>query len=290
MKLIKRDNIDIQKWDALVKRSSDDFFSYSWYLDALSENWCVITNEEYSKGIAIPFTSKLGVKLGYIPVFSRYTEWLGPVMGDVFTELMNSNFKGYELRCKQQLGLENARLNVHQEIREGGERKLGSQAKRMLKKAEKKEYEIVESDDYQFALNLIGEELSGKFKGVDQNAVDRMRKLCNKALDQEALKVITIEGVGAIICLVSNKKTLYLKGTATEEGKKNGAMYYLMNHAIEFSLENNSVFDFGGSNVGGVKQFNHNLGGKDVEYFGYSKDSSPFWYKLLRKLKHRGNY
>lgn len=290
MKLVGRENIDIQKWDALVKRSSDDFFSYSWYLDALSDNWCVITNEECSKGIAIPFTSKLGVNLGYIPVFSRYTEWLGPEPELNAVQLIKSNFKGYDLRCKQQLGLESERLNVHQEIREGSERKLGSQAKRMLKKAEKKEYHILESGDYQFALNLIEDELSGKFKGVDQNAVDRLRELCNKALDQEALKVFTIEGVGAIICLVSNKKTLYLKGTATEDGKKNGAMYHLMNHAIEFSQKNNSVFDFGGSNVDGVKQFNHNLGGKDVEYFAYSKDSSPFWYKLLRKLKHRGNY
>lgn len=288
MKMIERENIDVKKWDELVAASSDDFFSFSWYLDALADNWCVLANEDYSKGIAIPYTLKAGVKLAYIPVFSRYVEWLGEGELDL-QQLFSQGFKGYDLRIKghPEKGSSTA---VYQKINVEEDRVIGSQAKRMLKKAEKSNFEVVISTNVDFAFELIQSELKGKFKGVNDLAVERLEALCYSAVKSGFLKVFSIEDTGAIICLESKQKMLYLKGTATEEGKKHGAMYYLMDHAIQYAQGQELIFDFGGSNVEGVKRFNQNLGGKDVAYSVYRDDRSPFWYKMLRKLKHRGNY
>ncbi|MEY3237827.1 MAG: hypothetical protein RI883_1928, partial [Bacteroidota bacterium] len=75
MKIIQREHIDTKKWDALVSSSSDNaVFSLSTYLDAVAENWCVLTDDEYSKGIALPFTVRIGIKVIYTPIFVRYLE------------------------------------------------------------------------------------------------------------------------------------------------------------------------------------------------------------------------
>ena len=78
MKIIQREHIDSQKWDALVSSSPyNSVFSLSTYLDSVAENWCVLTDDDYSKGIALPFTIRLGIKVVYTPVFVRYLEWFG---------------------------------------------------------------------------------------------------------------------------------------------------------------------------------------------------------------------
>ena len=44
------------------------------------------------------------------------------------------------------------------------------------------------------------------------------------------------------------------------------------------------VFDFGGSRVQGVRNFNQNLGGRDVHYSMLNWNNSPEWYKVAHKM------
>ena len=91
MKIVEREHIDIHKWDDLVALSKDaTLFSLSHYLDAVAENWCVLVDENYSKGIALPYSIRLGIKCLYTPIFSRYTELLGGIDSkDILSYLQN---------------------------------------------------------------------------------------------------------------------------------------------------------------------------------------------------------
>ncbi|MGY8927293.1 MAG: hypothetical protein ACKVJC_08360, partial [Flavobacteriales bacterium] len=75
-----------------------------------------------------------------------------------------------------------------------------------------------------------------------------------------------------------------LKGTVTEEVKKNGGMYLALNSAIETADSNNKVFDFGGSRISGVKKFNSNLGGEDISYYFLEENKAPLWHKVISKI------
>ncbi len=155
MKLIERANINTLKWDALVKEFKGDVFSYSWYLDALAENWCIIVDDYYTSGIVIPYTNKLGVKMGYIPVFSRSIEWFGTEEEQSKAiKLIESSFHGYDLRLRERLVLQNETELVYQ-VLPSLEPSFGSQAKRMLNKATKNNYVVEESLELEFALTLI---------------------------------------------------------------------------------------------------------------------------------------
>jgi len=61
-------------------------------------------------------------------------------------------------------------------------------------------------------------------------------------------------------------------------------MYFAMYQQIQETLEAGKVFDFDGSEVPGVKRFNHYFGSTDHNYYQVSWDNNPVWYKTIRKL------
>jgi len=93
----------------------------------------------------------------------------------------------------------------------------------------------------------------------------------------------TIVGGGFFL---KDKSTItYLKGASTDEAKKNGAMYGLLDFAFHHYQNDYSIFDFGGSNIENVAVFFKKLGGLDKTYFEYQINNLPLWFKVLKQLK-----
>jgi hypothetical protein len=57
-----------------------------------------------------------------------------------------------------------------------------------------------------------------------------------------------------------------------------------MQQAIERTLKEAKPFDFGGSEVDGVRRFNQNLGGIDQHYYIYTWNFAPAWFKLAKRM------
>ncbi|MBL1280747.1 MAG: hypothetical protein COA33_010760 [Fluviicola sp.] len=285
MKIVARENIDVKRWNSLVSSTKNaDFFSYAWYLDAVAENWCILVNDDYSQGIALPFSIRLGVETLYTPIFVRYVEILGEVEdATIFEELIRSRFKNILLATKQKMFANSSEL-IYQEIAKQEDRKLGSQAKRMLNKASKSELSCNQSVDYQLVLTVIKGGLTNKYQGLTEKSMQSLEGLFENAKGVNALSVYQINDLGGIVCLQNDYQTLYLKGAVDDETKNKGGMYLALNSAIEEAQKANKLFDFGGSNSEGVKRFNHNLGGEDVVYYSHENLNYPWWYRLLKKV------
>ncbi|MEN9440831.1 MAG: hypothetical protein RLZ33_907 [Bacteroidota bacterium] len=292
MRFIQREHIDCEKWDALVKSdASVSVFSLSAYLDAVAENWCVFTDEEYTKGIALPFTFRLGVKTCYTAVFLRYVEWIGEqtVQFDKLISLLQAEFPGGQLCIKQDvLGYPSEEF-VFQNIPVLTERTINSQAKRMLSKAEKKQFQLEEVDSIQEIQAIISEELPQKIASINDTSLSALEKLTSHLKKENRLRIVAIKDqsitVGGLYLVEFNDTVLYLKGAFTKEAKDAGAMYFAMNEAIKQAQAAGKNFDFGGSRVEGVRRFNVNLGGNDQVYFSYEWNNAPFWFKLLKKAR-----
>ena len=100
MRLLDRKHIDLEKWDNLVAQSGATVFSTSAYLDAVAQNWCVLVDDEYSKGIAIPYTNRFNVKIAYTPVFLRYVELIHGDFDEHVMDLIKSFFPIGELNLR----------------------------------------------------------------------------------------------------------------------------------------------------------------------------------------------
>ena len=77
----------------------------------------------------------------------------------------------------------------------------------------------------------------------------------------------------------------YIKGGARTDAKEEGAMYAMMQEAIQYALENQCVLDFGGSNVSGVQRFNKSFGAKDIFYHSLHWDTTPKWFRWIKAIK-----
>jgi Acetyltransferase (GNAT) domain len=289
VKIIERSHIDVDKWNSLVEQTLDaSFFSYSWYMDAVSENWCVLVDGTYSNGIVLPYSKRAGLEVLYSPIFGRYCEILGALSKDDL-KIVQDRFKVIEFASRQSI-MDNSESKIHQIIVDFENRKVGSQAKRSLKKAEKSGFQIEISDNYSAVLEKVRGELNHKFTGITEKSLDALEQLFKNAKEVNAIKVFNVVGdqtLGGIVCFESKDQLLYVKGAVDEETKLNGGMYLALNAAIEYAKENKLKFDFGGSNVEGVKRFNHNLGGVDESYFMHVENNGPAWFKLARKIKSR---
>ena len=292
MQIIEQANIDIEKWDALVNSTAEAaVFSMSWYMDACAENWCVIVDDDYTKGMALPYTKRAGVEILYTPIFVRYVEWLG-IDDDysIVRQLVHDRFKVIQITCKQLVLGESAENYIYQKIDRSVESKHGSQAKRSLKNAEKEGLRIELNTFPNAIFTIIKEELSDKYQGINDETLNSLEALFKNAQSEKiliAFNVMNDDVEGGIVCLLSKYSLLYLKGTVHQKAKKAGGMYLAIEAAISYAKKNNLHFDFGGSRLEGVKKFNHNLGGEDAVYYAYTINNGPKWFKLARRIRNK---
>ena len=288
MKLIPNEEIDREKWDALVKRFARGVHSYSWWLDEISENWHVYTDSEYSAGIALPFTQRTGVKTLYTPIFSEYGEWLGErTYANSLKDVLIANFD----RCI--FGLENSELDLDKELfpvqRLTQRKSYSKMALRNIKKARDFGLEVVWDDDFEFVFQCIESKLLDRAKGMTKANFTRLKKSLIQADKRNLLRVLGIrkEGhlFGGILFLETNNLLYYVKGAVNSELKSKGAIYLGMDSGIQYAFEKQLAFDFGGSRIDGVRTFNLQFGGEEVLRPFYKYNAAPKWFNVLQKIR-----
>ena len=293
MKLIYRNEIDLEKWDALVRsKSGAAVFSLSSYLDAVAENWCAFVDEKYSKGIAVPFTVRLGVKICYTPKFITYLEWFGAQKSDFseVTTCLKVHFPQGFFSILSASDSNSSDQFVCQVIPLKPDVVYNSQANRMFSKFDKANLKLEYLQEEKTILEIIRKELPAKVASLDAKALDSLGVLLAELKKEGLLKTLAVtengEIVGGLFLVDFNESVLYLKGAFTKESKKNGAMYGAMKFFIENTRNEQKIVDFGGSRVEGVKRFNLNLGGVDRMYSYYEWNHAPIWFNVLKSIKN----
>ncbi len=74
---------------------------------------------------------------------------------------------------------------------------------------------------------------------------------------------------------------LFFLGIANAHGKAEGAMYFMIDHIFKKYANTATIFDFGGSNVESIANFNKNFGAKDCVYLQVKKNSLPVIVKWI---------
>ncbi len=294
MKFIESTHIDKKVWSELTTNHSIHFFSETNYLDAVAENWGAYVKGNYEAVLVIPYRVKFGVKWAYLPLFYRSSEWIGNWTEKEKKEIKSrllKDFKGGNIAFEE--SNVDATDFFYQVIHPNQEYRINYNklAVRMLKKAENSELKQTNELHLDVFVKLIAKELKAKVGVWDEEGMAVFKNLVNNYAKDDKLKFYGVilhgELVGGIVTLVSNNRILYLKGTATIEAKKMGAVYMVMDAAINDAMQKKCTFDFGGSRVDGVARFNYNLGGTDVHYQNMVWDSFPFWFRLMKRLKNR---
>ena len=95
IQFIKRDKIDEQKWNEAIAQSVNSLpYAYSWYLDAVAENWAALVLDDYKTVMPLVWLRKLGIKCLYQPY---YCQQLG-VFSTQLNEKTIANFLDYAIK------------------------------------------------------------------------------------------------------------------------------------------------------------------------------------------------
>jgi hypothetical protein len=289
MRLLERDQIDIARWDQLVESCGGLIFSKSVYLDAVAESWCVYVDDSYSRGVALPYALRLGKKTLYTPLFLRCLEWFGELPKEDPFSILRSIFPSADFSLKNKISDFNSEQYIYQEISVGTEQSYNDLAKRMLRKFGRSDLKIKSTDEFTAIFKVISNELPKKVDSINHRNLNSLfvliQNLSKTGMLRAEMLLHNDRCVGGAFFIETKDRVVYLKSAFTEEAKKMGAMYGLMDQMIKDSVGKKKNFDFGGSRVEGVKRFNHNLGASDVTYFNYKWNDLPLWYRLIKKAK-----
>jgi len=269
-----------------------DFFSLSWVWDILHPNWEMLCDDAGNYLGPVPVASKFGLSYRLQPFFIRALNFASnseDSMNEILEFLSSSarylhlnfstpqNASFYGQGHYQLLDL-NPTL---EEIRNG----YSSNAKRMLKKipvACRVEKIDSPSDFVSFFKKQKGEELSGFTDAVWK----RLSDLLEATKKQGHLSIFAIKEHNEILAagvFLSYKGTCYfLKGTATSEGKKNGAMYALLDQVISVIQATHETLDFVGSNNEAIAQFYRKFGATNKSYSILKRNNLPRILKLFK--------
>jgi len=75
---LKHQEIDYHKWDLLVDKFAKGLpYAYSWYLDAVCENWNVLIYGDYEAGFAFQIKQKFGLPYSLHPFMVQQLGFFG---------------------------------------------------------------------------------------------------------------------------------------------------------------------------------------------------------------------
>ena len=299
IRFINRKEIDLVKYNNLISKSKNiSIYCYAWYLDAVSDNWGVLIQGDYDVVLPIPFTIKFGLNIIYQPYFTREITLFydskkeEPCLSD-FINALPKKFKqiDFNISIKESIKDYKIKETQHQELNldkpyEEVYKDYSKNTKRLIKKAKKQDCIITKTTDTEPFI-LFFKQNTGKQVDYTNSHYNNLNKLTKLALEHQkgVLYQVLVENrtVAYGYYLLQDHRITYLKGSATEEGKKIGAMFLLMNTVIEENCHQSKVFDFGGSKIESIAQFYAKFGAKNRNYYSYSKNEHSW---LIKKGKN----
>lgn len=300
--IIENKDIDRVKWDSLVLAWPYSFpYSLSWYLDIVSPNWKAMIVDDYAYAIALPTRKKWGFSYVFPPEFTQQMGIFGrkPASDELVSEVVEAlakEFSFIELNLSDQNELKRVFNALKKKWRKNYELDLTKDyesihshfhknTQRNIKKATKaglilkstrngdrmietfKENKAKELKDKKISYHLLDQIIK---EGINRNAIEIYDVLKNE------------EYLGSALFINSNRRKVFLFSSINDEGRKNSAMFFLINEIIKRNENQNIILDFEGSDNSKLATFYKRFGAKEKLYLHIKINRLPFYIKWLK--------
>jgi hypothetical protein len=297
IRILKNNEIDKIKWDSKLNESEIDFFFLnSWVWDLLHPEWNAIVINDYDSFMPIPFKKKLGLVYYFQPMFIREI----PVYSKneshnrSLLEFLEHTLKLVNLNFNSEIG--NSKLqgkfqeliidSNYDEIYKG----YKTNTKRILKKnglTISLKFDLSVDQFLSFFKSVKEEDIRHLKSAAVLRLVDFLNEVDkrNKAIIVGAY--LNNELISAAY-FIENKNTLYfMKGTSNLLGRKEGALFHIIDFMIKNKSKRITKIDFVGSNNNAIADFYKKFGATDVNYniFKWNKLRGPLKYFVTMLMK-----
>lgn len=290
---LARHEIDTNRWKECILSSSNGMVNVlPWYLDIVAPGWNALVYNNYEAVMVLPQKSKWGIPFLYNPNFIRQIGiFSSQVCDEKIMQLFFDAIREKSLYSSFFISQKVEKLPCYERVFQYCSLSDGflfnENTKRNIKKAEKKQLVALDNLNAKEVFTMYNEN-RGKFLHHSSQDLEVLLQLMEKGLlNQQGKAFGAVDSDGnlqtAAYFFFFQKTIYYLIGSATSEGKKNGAMHWLFAQIMEKYKNQYEIFDFGGSNIDSVATFYKGLGGKNQTYYHYEQGLLKPLVKLLKR-------
>jgi hypothetical protein len=299
IKYLKNIDIDRARWDKCVASSLQQLpYAHSWYLDAAADNWDAIVVDNYNAVFPLPWRKKWGISYVYPPFFIQQLGLISSQSYDSRTidSILNevkSYFKYFELylNSHNESSL-STQLKRNYELRltppiEDLRKNYSENTRRNIKKAQSLNLHVNKVSFADKIIEMFRRGRGAQLKTLDNDDYNRFSKIlqsCEQHSAVQYFEVSNIEGelfAGACLLKTAGRVVFIFSGN-TDEGRKSGAMHFLIDHMIKNFAGKEMVFDFEGSNDDNLGRFYQSFGAENKAYSFVKLNNLPFPYNLFK--------
>ena len=298
---ITHEGLDRKRWDRCVENDPHAaVFFYSWFLDIVCPGWDALKAGDYDAVFPLPHKSRFGISYIFQPFFTRTLDACSPrrELRDPlpFLSHIPAKFRLQEFCIEfepntpgilpassekkyQALFLDKNYTTIR--------KKYSSNTNNNIKKGEKAFlvcHDQVSAGQIASDFQKHKGKVLHQFSSAEYGQLQRIMEACLQHGNGHARAVSSPDGkrLASAFFMEAHNHIIYLKGSVSEEGKKCGAMHFLMNDMIRSRSEQPVLFDFGGSSIPSLSRFFKGFGATDHVYHAIRKNNLPL---ILRWLK-----
>jgi hypothetical protein len=301
IKYISHAEIDKQKWDDCVQHANNGLiYAYSWYLDAMADNWDALVLNDYEAIMPLTWNKKYGIYYLFQPyfcaslgIFSKNE--ITPAVAEAFLKKIPKRFRyidiylnhnnlfpveGFPLteRMNYILPLNNSYAEIAEQYR--------TNLKRNIRKAEQSGLAAKQNIPLEEIISLAKETMQ-RVSAISDDQLDRFKKLFSIAKEKQAAETLGIYGtkdqlLASAVFLHSHKRWYYILVGNHPNGKTLGASHYLIDRFIAAHAGTDTILDFEGSDIRNLAFFYSSYGATEERYPALRMNRLP---KLLKWLK-----
>ncbi len=300
MEFLHRKEIDDQKWDEAIARSTaETLYPYSWYLDAAADNWSALVMDNYRFVMPLIWKKKYGIRYLYHPFYTQQLgvfsgEYVDPTLITTFLKLLVKKYRFaiINFNTKNLVGEEapftvDDKTNYVLDLQHDYEKlyaAFSTNAKRNVKKA----YELNEVVEK----NISIEELVDFKRGNDviKRTKEEYQWLVNllKTIKKSSSGSVYAAKNEGVICAAaffgfSKSRAIYLVSASNSRGKEDRSMFKIVDAFIREHANSELILDFEGSNIPNVGRFFAGFGARPEIYQGVTFSRIPLFLTRLRK-------
>lgn len=301
-RFLTRENIDSHFWDACVSSSPNESpYAYSWYLDVACPDWAGLVLGDYEAVFPLPIKRKMGLfyllQPLFIPtldvyskkeegslkidgLFSKIPHDLRYIDINLTHKIKTSSSFSHSLYFNQEIDL----TQSYTDIRSNYSKTLAYD----LSKVES-ELTFVRDIAVEDVVLMFEKSIGTRLKSFGAEEYRRLYCLLSLLVENEKGLAVGVKNkLGELIATAfvteSRGCLALMKASSTLLGKQNNAMSFLIDNLLStYALQQSSKrFDFEGSSIEGVAQFNRKFGAQNIERYRVQKNSLPL---LIRWLK-----
>ncbi|MEP7278015.1 MAG: hypothetical protein ABI813_05180 [Bacteroidota bacterium] len=301
IKYLFRHQVDTTKWDQRVEQAANGFiYSLSFYLDRLCV-WDALVMGDYDFVMPLPIRKKAGFQYVYTPRFGGQLGIAGSsaVTEKIFNAFINAiprKIVYFDLLLNEQntvppreglvsvvktnfiIPLQLPYPTIYDNYSRDAKKNLRQAAARLLF-TEPVEPGIV-LDMYRQAYGHLADNTEKDYK--------RFQLIMQDALACGNGFIAGVKNAGGELLAsaffgMDNKRIYYLMGAPTAQGRKDNAVYFLINEIIKKHAGTQRVFDFEGSDIVSVADFYRKFGPQQVSYPHLIINRLPFFLKWLKR-------